>query len=143
MSINNWYYLKDFLFEKNTEDKTEKFTTYVSPYFVPKAYRYGCSKSDNMIVEFKYIDVTENTRKMTHPENHKIYFKVGDKTGRIYKVYLGSSSNECKTMVKYLDDLDKAFENLANKLSDGNKEQYAPTLVATKNCLSKLKCKHS
>ncbi|PSU31827.1 MULTISPECIES: hypothetical protein [Photobacterium] len=129
MVINSWYNLNTSLFEMTTQDKKEKFTTYLSPYFVPKAYRYNYSKDKQLIIEFKYIDIAERTNKITHLENHKVYFEVGDKTRRIYKVYIGQ--------INLLDsEVEKAFSNLANQLNNENKELYLPAINVTKICLS-------
>ncbi|WPC75904.1 hypothetical protein [Vibrio porteresiae] len=137
---NYWYPLSKFLYEKENDNKSEKFKTYLSPYFVPKAYRVGSDKNAKAIIEFKYLDVKEDTVNVTHPENHRMYFEIGKKTKRIYKIYFYAMplvrNDEFEI---YFKDIDRAFNKLSNKFSkDSSDNKYIATLEATKKCLSSI-----
>lgn len=137
---NSWLSLNKFLFEKETGRREEKFKTYLSPYFVPKAYRIGSDEQDKTVIEFKYVDVNESTKKVAHHETHRIYFEIGEKTERVYKIYFYTfqlvSDNSAQIS---MSDLDKAFEKLSSKLSDTSKDKYVAALAATKQWLSMVK----
>lgn len=136
---NSWLSIRQFLFEKDSEDNSERFKTYLSPYLVPKAYRIGSDNQAKAIIEFKYVDVNEPTRKVTHPENHRIYFEIGEKTKRVYKVFFYDAlacSEESLSVSGH--DLDKAFENLSAKLTGLSMDKYVATLAAAKQCLSSI-----
>ncbi|HDY7511932.1 hypothetical protein AAFX34_15795 [Vibrio vulnificus] len=134
---SSWFSLNKFLFEKETDKKEEKFKTYLSPYFVPKACRIGSDEQDKTVIEFKYVDVNESTKKVAHHETHRIYFEVGEKTERVYKIYFYALpvANHNDVFIS-MSDLDKAFEKLSSKLNDPSKDKYVATLAATKQCLS-------
>ncbi|MNQ43738.1 hypothetical protein D3C85_574780 [compost metagenome] len=140
MTISNWYILDDFLFEKDTKNKLEKFTTYLSPYLIPKAFRCKHDSNDSVVIEFKYIDVNEKIIKTAHPETHRIHFEIGDKTGRIYRVFLHSmKSTDSKSIDNHKLEIKRAFDNIAIKNGVHAKEKYQATLAATNKCLSNMK----
>ena len=135
---NSWYSISKFLFEKEKENE-EKFKTYLSPYLVPKAYRIASDELAKAVIEFKYVDVSEGTKKVAHPDSHRIYFEVGDKTKRIYKVYISATPKICDHSAQTcLNDLDEAFINLSQQLKNTSTDKYVATLAATKQCLSNM-----
>lgn len=136
--INTWNSFSKFLFEKEKTGQ-DKFKTYLSPYFVPKAYRFGCENAFNTFIELKYLDVNEGTQKVTHPENHRIYFEIGEKTKRVYKVYFYSiPASSCKDIEVQVQDIENAFKNLSSKFCDNSTDKYIAAIAATKQGLSSI-----
>ncbi|WP_318513498.1 hypothetical protein [Photobacterium leiognathi] len=134
---NSWFSVDNFLFEKEADKKGEKFKTYLSPYFVPKAYRIGSEQQDKTVIELKYIDVNEPTKKIAHHETHRVYFEVGEKTERVYKIFFYALPEyDRKKINDSLNDVDRAFKKLSSQLTDDS-EKYVAALEATKQCIRK------
>lgn len=144
-TATNWCVLDSFLFEKEPKDRDEKFKTYLSPYMIPKAFRYELMQGDRVVIEFKYIGVPEEeTTRIANLETHKVYFEVGKKTGRVYKIFLHLTHGKDNSSVRnHHNEIKRALEKIAIKKSKSIEVntigQYSATLEATNQCLSKMK----
>ena len=135
---NLWNSVDKFLFKIEQKDK-EGFETYLSPYFVPKAYRIASNDKATVIIEFKYVDVSENKKDVMNDneKNGQISFQIGEKTKRIYKIYfkmlLSSNPNNLESCSGVVD---KAFGRLF-KVNNIAEDRYLAALALTKDYLSK------
>jgi len=90
--MNNWINVSQSDVNKPLEKKVRGINVVmmISPFDVPVASRYGLnSKTNEFVVEFKYLASSEYTKVVDHADGVK--FELGCKTGKVFKVLIDNN----------------------------------------------------
>lgn len=136
---NCWQGLSKFLFEKKEDKSKNKLKLFLSPYDVPNAFRACKDDNGELFIEFRYIPVDEKKNIISHDSQNNIDFEVGSVTGRVYKIIFTSPPATRKFELEIcINDVDVAFDSLANQVGKYSVEKYDAAREATKHCLNSV-----
>ena len=113
----------------------------LSPYDVPNAVRSYHDDQDMIVIELRYIKITES-RSEYLVEDDGVSFEVGDKTQRIYKIFLEAQKvRQCEVSLSlYQKNIDSALDQfIAHQKSLHMKTtKYFATRSAIRDCAESL-----
>jgi len=112
----------------------------LSPYDVPDAVR-AYNETNRAIIEFRYIKITESRSEYLGNDDG-VSFEIGDKTQRIYKIFLDTQKmGECEIKVSLNEgNINSAIEQFISHQEslDKNTAKYSATRSIIKDYADSL-----
>jgi len=113
----------------------------LSPYDVPNAVRSYHDDQDKIVIEFRYIKIIED-RSEYLGEDDGVSFEIGDKTQRIYKIFLDSLKvKKCEVNLSvYQENIDSALDEFIayQESLDMKTTKYSAARSVIKDCAESL-----
>ena len=119
----------DLVTRRGKKNMPTKVDIMLSPYDVPNAVR-TCHENNTIVVEFRYINIIES-RSNYQGDDDGVSFEIGDKTQRIYKIFLDPQKmNSCEINFSLAhNNIDSAIEKFIShqESMDMNTTKYTAT----------------